>query len=86
MGTTIEREKLLEEVKRIPDDKLAEVYAILHYYRLGVESTQQRPADVLQYAGSWADMPADEFEDFIQDVQVRRQQAFSERRKREAYP
>ena len=83
MSTTLEREKLIAEVNRIPDDKLAEVYPILHYYRLGLESTQKPPPDVMQYAGCWADMPADEFADFLQAVRVRRHQAFSRRCTRE---
>ncbi|MFP4396287.1 MAG: hypothetical protein ACLFTI_13605 [Anaerolineales bacterium] len=83
MSQSLEREKLITEVNRIPDDKLAEVYTLLHYYRLGLESTQKQPPDVMRYAGCWADMPADEFEDFLQEIQVRRRQAFSGRRRHE---
>ena len=78
-----EREKLIAEVNRIPDHKLSEVYALLHYYRLGLESTQKQPPDVMRYAGIWSDMPADEFADFLQEIQVRRRQAFSGRHHRE---
>jgi hypothetical protein len=84
MNTTLEREKLIAELNRIPDDKLAEVYPILHYYRLGLELVQKQPTNVMQYARCWADMPTNEFADFLQEVQVRRRQAFSGRRPREA--
>ena len=83
MNTTLEREKLIAELNRIPDDKLAEVYLILHYYSLGLELAQKQPPNIMRYAGCWADMPADEFTDFLQEVHVRRRQAFSGRHARE---
>lgn len=37
-------EQLIEEIKQIPGDKLAEVYDLVHYFRLGLaQEKQQRP-------------------------------------------
>jgi hypothetical protein len=30
------QERLIEEIKQIPSDKLAEVYDLVHYFRLGL--------------------------------------------------
>ena len=33
------RESLAREIERIPDDRLGEVFNVLHYFRIGLEST-----------------------------------------------
>lgn len=35
------RERLVEEIRQIPDAKLPEVLDVIHYFRVGVESTEQ---------------------------------------------
>jgi hypothetical protein len=30
------QEQIIEEIKQIPNDKLVEIYDLIHYYRLGV--------------------------------------------------
>jgi hypothetical protein len=34
------QEQIIEEIKRIPNDKLEEIYDLIHYFRLGV--TQEK--------------------------------------------
>jgi hypothetical protein len=34
---------LIEEIKQIPPDKLAELYSLVHYYRLGLANEGQKP-------------------------------------------
>jgi hypothetical protein len=82
MALTVQ-EQVLEEIRLIPEDQLTTVYAILHYFRVGLEADQCRPQSVMQYAGCWADMAEDEFEGLMRDLQVRRRQAFSGRVVRE---
>jgi hypothetical protein len=42
-------EQLIEEIKQIPSEKLAEIYDLIHYFRLGLaqekttENIRQRP-------------------------------------------
>jgi hypothetical protein len=36
------QEQLIEEIRQIPAEKLAEVYDLIHYFRLGL--AQERPA------------------------------------------
>ncbi len=85
MGTSATQERVFQEVKLIPEDKLDDVYAILHYFRLGVEASQGKPTSVMQYAGCWQDMPAEVFAEFTREVVNRRQQAFSRRRNGETH-
>ena len=35
------QEQLIEEIKQIPDEKLAEVYDLIHYFRLGLTQEKQ---------------------------------------------
>ena len=39
MPATEIRQQLVNEIERIPDDRLNEVFDVLHYFRLGLESS-----------------------------------------------
>jgi hypothetical protein len=46
MPASILHEQMLEEIKRIPEDKLSELYDFIHFFRIGIETTnreQQHP-------------------------------------------
>ena len=81
---TSTQERVFQEIRLIPENKLDDVYAILHYFRLGLEAAQSKPTSVMQYAGCWQDMPAEVFAEFTREVVNRRKQAFSGRRASEA--
>jgi hypothetical protein len=36
-------EKILQELQDIPEDKLAEIYDLIYYFRLGLNREQQQP-------------------------------------------
>lgn len=36
-------EKILQELQDIPEDKLAEIYDLIHYFRLGLERDTTQP-------------------------------------------
>lgn len=36
-------DKIIEELQDIPEDKLSEIYDIIHYFRLGINSQRQQP-------------------------------------------
>ena len=76
------QEKILKELERIPETKLAELYDIIHYFRLGLEQ-EARENPTMKLAGAWADMSDDLFESLMNEVGVRRSRAFSRRRERE---
>jgi hypothetical protein len=74
----ISRQQLSEEIASIPDDKIAEVFNIVHRYRVDLETA---PADGgaqdNDFAGIWADMPDAAFQDFLREVEDRRHNAFA---------
>ena len=77
------RVKLIEELQRIPDDKLTQLYGLVHHFRVEAESGD-RSLETMQFAGCWADLPDSIYAEFLEDLPTRRQQAFSQRRNREA--
>jgi hypothetical protein len=81
----MELSKVIDEIKRIPPSRLSEVYRFIHVFRLGLESesAQGETSDIMQFAGCWQDMPPDQFDEFLEDVRTRRQQAASGRLDRE---
>jgi hypothetical protein len=75
------KEKVLQEIDLIPDDKLPDVYNFIHYFRLGLEKAGLPDTKSnLAFAGSWQDMPDEMFDDFTKEIEERRHQAFSRRR------
>lgn len=45
LATNNLREKLAEEIRQIPDAKLPEVLGVIHYFRVGVESSAEQSKD-----------------------------------------
>ncbi len=41
------RERLVEEIRQIPDTKLAEVLDFIHYFRLGLQASQRVASESL---------------------------------------
>lgn len=77
MTSIMIKDKVLQEIDLIPEDKLADVYNFIHYFRLGLEKTHaQKRQQILAFAGCWQDMPDELFADFIEEVAERRDQAF----------
>lgn len=75
------KSKVLQEIELIPEDKLADLYNFIHYFRLGLERAQVTgPNPILAFAGSWKDMPDELFTDFTAEITQRRRQAFTGRR------
>lgn len=86
MRVTSIREKVIEEVKLVPEYRLQDVYDFIHYFRLGLESEPQQIDDIMEFAGSWDDMPEELYTEFLAEVDQRRQLAFSRRRQGETGP
>jgi hypothetical protein len=64
-------EQLIEEIKQIPSEKLAEIYDLIHYFRLGLaqenptENIRERPIGL---AKGQFEIPASFFEPLPDDV------------------
>ena len=79
MSLSVTKEKLINEISLLPEDKLAEVYNFIHYFRLGTEKTKQKENNIMSYSGTWKDMDDEVFEDYLSDISERRNKAFSHR-------
>ena len=84
MGESIIRDKVMEEIKLIPEHKLSEVYDFIHYFRIGLQKSKVNINQIMQFAGCWKDMSEDLFNDFLEEISKRRSQAFAGRRDGEA--
>jgi hypothetical protein len=46
------KKQLIEEIEQIPDNKIAEIYDLIHYFRLGLaqeqSKTAQKPAEIFK--------------------------------------
>ncbi|MBD2523806.1 MULTISPECIES: hypothetical protein [unclassified Nostoc] len=77
------RVKVLKEVQQIPDAKLAQLYEMIHGFRLSSETNNHNAAAIMQFAGCWNDMSDEAYGEFSDEIAIRRQQAFSQRQNRE---
>jgi len=81
MTSLLIKSKVLQEIDLIPEDKLADLYNFIHYFRLGLEKSQPTESkSILAFAGCWKDMPDEMFNDFTTEITQRRHQAFIRRR------
>ncbi len=80
MGASVTRDRVIEEIRHIPEHKLSEVYDLLHYFRVGLQTSKGNADRIVKFAGCWGDMPAETFREFTEEILERRKQAFSRRR------
>ena len=75
------KQKVLQEIDLLPEDRLVDIYNFIHHFRLGIETTQAKPLKpTLAFAGCWNDMPEEAFQAMLGDIERRRRQAFARRR------
>ena len=84
MELTSEREKVLEEVRQIPDGKLSDLYKLLREFRVGAELSANSGTSAMRFAGCWNEIGDDVFDDFQRDITERRRNASVRRRAFEA--
>jgi hypothetical protein len=76
----ISRQQLAEEIAAIPDDRISEVFGIVHRFRVALEPVPaSTDAGDNDFAGIWEDMPDEEFKSFLRDIKDRRHDAFTSR-------
>ncbi|MCF6252497.1 MAG: hypothetical protein L3J75_14710 [Methylococcaceae bacterium] len=42
------QEQIIKEIKQIPNEKLEEIYDLIHYFRLGVAQEKQNQKDIVK--------------------------------------
>lgn len=81
METAKLRERVINELSLIPQDKLIEVYDVIHFFRMGLEKSKTDADKILSFSGCWGDMQDKEFNEFTEEIKQRRKQAFKGRQK-----
>jgi hypothetical protein len=74
------KEQLIREIDRIPEERLAEVFDFVHYFRLGLES-EADGNPTMQLAGAWSDMGDTDFDAMLAEMSERRSAAFNGRQR-----
>ncbi|MBM4056324.1 MAG: hypothetical protein FJ264_16965 [Planctomycetes bacterium] len=76
------KERIIKEVAKIPDDKIVELYDVIHFFRIGVETQRKIAKDsrktALNFFGIWKDMPYEEAK-VLDEIQSRREKTFRKR-------
>jgi hypothetical protein len=70
MNSSELRTQVWQEIQQVPEDKLVELYHLIHTFRLQAEPTNQQPT--LQFAGCWNDLPDDTYSEFLDDISLRK--------------
>jgi hypothetical protein len=77
------REKVIAELRGIPDEKMEKVYEFIRYLRAEPQNARTNVDKIMDFAGCWSDMPDNVFSEFIQEMKDGRAQAFAGRRQNE---
>ena len=76
------KNKIIKEVEKIPKNKIAELYDVVHLFRMKVESPQKtlkdRRSEVVKFFGIWKDMSPEESA-VLDELQARRKKTYRER-------
>jgi hypothetical protein len=78
------RIKVLEEIQHVPEEQLSKLYHLVHSFRINSTSKPTSFQSPMQFAGCWSDMSVETYDEWLDDISLRRQQAFSQRQNREA--
>ncbi len=67
---------ILEELKNVPANRLEDIYAIIHSLRANTKRSDKTGKNILSFAGSFADMPEHEYNDFLKHTEQTRKDLF----------
>ena len=76
------KEKIMKEVEKIPKNKIAQLYDVVHLFRVEVESPQKSPKDrsieAEKFFGIWKDITPEE-NSVLEEIQARRKMIYAPR-------
>ena len=79
MNNLISQNQIIEEISLIPEDKHQELYDLIHTFRMSLNPSENKISEIMQFAGSWSDMSEEDFRNFCEEVEQRRQTSSSRR-------
>ncbi len=74
------RNEVLKEIDLLPEEKLNEIYDLIHFFRLGLQKNKRKNESIMSFAGIWKVMSEKDFNNFSNEVKMRRKNAFNTRR------
>ena len=80
MPDPVTRDQVIEEVNLVPDHHIPALLEVVRGFRAGC-CKKDKKVGILRFAGSWAAFSDAEFQGFLDEITVRRAQAFSGRRR-----
>ena len=82
MNKRVLRDKLMKEIEALPQDKIGELYDIIHHFRLGLgleekerQGTKRKAKD---FFGIWRDITPEESR-VLEEIKLRRERTLRER-------
>jgi hypothetical protein len=76
------KEKIIKEVEKIPKNKIAQLYDVIHLFRMEVESPQKalkgKRIEAVKFFGIWKDMSPEE-NAVLDEILSRRKRTYRER-------
>ncbi|MFA6054787.1 MAG: hypothetical protein WC769_05365 [Thermodesulfovibrionales bacterium] len=76
------KEKIMKEVEKIPKNKIAQLYDVVHLFRVEVESPKKAPKDMCieaaKFFGIWNDISTEE-NAVLEEIQTRRKRTYRTR-------
>jgi hypothetical protein len=75
MSTSTLRDKLIEEIEQIPETRLGDVFDLVRAFRMGLDEQGDNVEQIMSVAGSWVEMPEEEYRSFCEELENRRHAA-----------
>ena len=76
------KEKIMKEVEKIPKNKIAQLYDVVHLFRVEVGSPKKAPNDMCieakKFFGIWKDITPEE-NSVLEEIQARRKMIYAPR-------
>lgn len=79
MSPSMIRRKVEQEIAMVTDDRIAKLYDLVHDFRRRARLPGNAER-IMSLAGSWADMPEEEYGSFVRETEERRHRAGARRR------
>ena len=77
---SIPRDRLHEEIAAVPDDRIPDLLRLVHDFRMAADpGVGDAGKEANDFCGIWADLPDQDFDAFLGEVEERRRQAFASR-------
>jgi hypothetical protein len=67
---------ILKELKDVPVDRLEDLYSIIHSLQENTKKSGKRSKQILSFAGSFNDMPENDYNDFLHQTKQARNDLF----------